>query len=317
MLLSISASAGTNGSKKVDQSDAIDTQVVRQSVTSTVEMLNEVYVYPDTARRVGAEMIQRLEAGLYDQISSRQEFADRIGSELVELSGDGHMSVLVAEDDEPPTHVLKETVDRFRHNHAFQKVEILDGNIGYLKLNKFHQDEGAQLIADHALGFLSGTDALIIDLTECKGGSPELVRHMLSYFFSGGTLLWSIIDRDGVTVDDAYSKSSVGSERFKSDFPLFVLTGPETASAAELFAYALKSFGKARTVGQGTNGIAHLVGVRSINQHFVGRFSMSRNINPVTNSDWEGVGVAPDTHAKPEDRLSVAVRMATAAVERR
>ena len=317
MLLSASASAGSNGSTTVDQNDAIDTQVVRQSVISTVNLLNEVYVYPEKARSVGAEMIQRLEAGQYDRISSKQEFADLIGSELVELSGDGHMGVLVAESGEPPTHVLKETVDRFRHNYAFQKVEILDGNIGYLKINKFHQDQGAQSIADHALGFLGGTDALIIDLTECKGGSPELVRHMLSHFFSDKTLLWSIVDRDGVAVDEAYSKSSVGSRRFKKDFPLFVLTGPETASAAELFAYALKSFGKARTVGQGTTGIAHLVGARSINQYFIGRFSMSRNINPVTNSDWEGVGVAPDTHATPDDRLSVAVRIAKTAIESR
>lgn len=115
---------------------------------------------------------------------------------------------------------------------------------------------------------------------------------------------------------DAFSKSGTGSGRFKNDFPLFILTGPDTASAAELFAYALQSFGKAQTVGQGTRGIAHLVGARSINEHFIGRFSMSRNINPVTNSDWERVGVVPDVHAAPEDSLGVAVRMATAAIER-
>lgn len=316
MSLCFSACAESNASETAHESAAIDTELVRQSVISTVQLLNDIYVYPETARRVGVEMIQRLESGRYDGIRTKQEFADRIGSELAELSDDGHLGVLVAETGEPATHVLKETVDRFRLNYAFQKLEILDGNIGYLKLNKFHQDDGARLIADYALGFLSGTDALIIDLTECKGGSPELVLHMLSHFFSEETLLWSIINRDGVAVHEAFSKSGTGSGRFKRDFPLFILTGPDTASAAELFAYALQSFGKAKTVGQGTNGIAHLVGAQSINQHFVGRFSTYRNVNPVTKSDWEKVGVAPDTYAAPEDSLRVAVGMAMASIEK-
>ena len=316
MSLSFAACAELNGSGALDESDAMDTPMVRQSVISTVKVLNEVYVYPETARSVGVEMIKRLESGVYDRISTKQAFADRIGSELAELSKDGHLGVLVAEGEEPPTHVLKETVDRFKLNYAFQKVEILDGNIGYLKFNKFHQDEEAQAIADHAFGFLGGADALIIDLTECKGGSPDLVSHMLSYFFSDKTLLWSIYDRKGVSVYDAYS-SSVGTARFKSDFPVFILTGPDTASAAELFAYTLKTYGKAKTVGQGTDGIAHLVGALPINEHFVGRFSTYRNVNPVTKSNWEGVGIAPDTNAAPEDSLNVAIRMATASIERK
>lgn len=309
-----SAHAASTAPRTSDQVDAMDERLVRQSVIDTVKVLNEVYVYPDIARRVGVEMTKRLDAGRYAGISTKQEFADRMQSELIELSGDGHLGMMLAEGDEPPTHVLDETVDRFRFNYAFQKVEVLEGNIGYFKLNKFHGDEQAQRVADHALGFLSGTDALIIDLTECKGGSPELVRHMLSNFFSDETLLWSIIDRNGASVHDSMSTSGVGPARFKSDFPVFILTGPDTASAAELFAYALKSYGKATTVGQRTMGIAHLVGAVPINEHFVGRFSTYRNVNPLTKSDWEGVGVAPDTEAAPDDSLSVAVRLAAASI---
>ena len=123
VLLSASACAASINEEPVDQSGAIDTQLVRESVISTVQLLNDVYIYPGTARRVSVEMIRRLNAGLYDDISTKQEFADRMGSELSELSKDGHMGVLVAEGDEPLTHVLTETVDRFRLNYAFQRVE--------------------------------------------------------------------------------------------------------------------------------------------------------------------------------------------------
>ncbi|UXI68220.1 S41 family peptidase [Tahibacter amnicola] len=292
--------------------DTIDRKTVRRSVSDTVKLLNDVYVYPDTARRVGLEMIDRLEAGAYDRITTRQEFASRIGSELDDLSGDGHLGVLVAEGGEAPTHVMKETTDRFRLNYGFEKLEILPGNIGYLKLNKFFPDDEARNTADHALGFLGGTDALILDLSECKGGSPELVSHMLSYFFAEKTLLWSIVDRNGKSVHDTFSTTGAGPARFQRDYPLIILTGPDTASAAELFAYTLKSFGKARTVGQGTTGIAHIVGALPINEHFVGRFSTYRTINPVTKTDWEGVGIPPDAVADTQKRLDVAVAMARA-----
>ena len=308
--LSFSAFASSISDPAARNNGAIDAQRVRDSVVSTVELLNDVYVYPETAHRVGIEMLRRLDSGAYDRIASKQEFADRISAELVELSGDGHMGVMVAEGDAQPSHVLQETVDRFRLNFGFQRIEVLKGNIGYLKLNKFHQDDEAQQVADHALGFLVGTDALIIDLTECKGGSPELVRHLLSHFFADGTLLWRIINRDGETVHEAVAKAGVGAGRFKHNFPLFVLTGPDTASAAELFAYALQSYGKAKTVGQRTVGIAHLVGAQAINEHFIGRFSTFRNTHPVIDTDWEGVGVRPDHPAALEDSLEIAIQIA-------
>ena len=308
--LSLPAFAGSIGSAVAPGGGAIDAGLVRESVIDTIAQLNEVYVYPETARRVGIELRRRLDSGAYDRITSKQEFADRMSAELVELSRDGHMGVMVADDGAPPTHVLQETDDRFRLNHGFQRVEVLEGNIGYLKINKFHQDDEAEQVADSALEFLDRTDALIIDLTECKGGSPELVRHVLSHFFADGTSLWSIINRDGETVHEAVAKKGVGSGRFKRDFPLFVLTGPDTASAAELFAYTLQSYRKARTVGKGTVGIAHLVGAQAINEHFIGRFSTYRNTNPVTDTDWEGVGITPDHPATLEDSLNTAIRMA-------
>lgn len=119
MALSFSTFASSIVSPATRNSGAIDAQLVRESVISTVELLNEIYVYPEKARTVGIEMLRRLDSGAYDRIASKQEFADRISAELVELSGDGHMGVVVAEDDAPPTHVLKETADRFRLNYGF------------------------------------------------------------------------------------------------------------------------------------------------------------------------------------------------------
>ena len=280
---------------------------VQKSVHETLHLLNEVYVYPDKARKIQFEMIERMEQGAYDHINSKVEFSTVISSELREISRDSHLSVRVIRDySHKPTHILTETEDSRKYNFAFQKLEVLSGNIGYMKFNKFYQDEEATAVVDHAFGFLSGTDAMIIDLRDCIGGSPELVRYMLSYFFEKTTKLWSVYDRSGESSYDVFSIEDVGGKQFKKNYPLFILAGPNTASAAEYFAYTLKHFGKAETVGEITRGAAHMVGAKVINKYFYGRFSMSRPVNPITKGDWEGVGVIPDIASNSGLSLDVA-----------
>lgn len=59
----------------------------------------------------------------------------------------------------------------------FEKMEVLPGNIGYLPFNLFVDDiVAAKSTITTALKFLANTSALIIDLRENVGGSPEMVK---------------------------------------------------------------------------------------------------------------------------------------------
>lgn len=51
--------------------------------------------------------------------------------------------MLVKEGERKPTHVLVETEDHKKYNFAFQRVEVLSGNVGLMKFYKFYQDEKA------------------------------------------------------------------------------------------------------------------------------------------------------------------------------
>jgi C-terminal processing protease CtpA/Prc len=62
------------------------------------------------------------------------------------------------------------------------EVKILPGNIGYLRLDSFSYDTGAQDAAVGAMSFLSNADAIIVDLRRNGGGSPEMVQFLCSYF---------------------------------------------------------------------------------------------------------------------------------------
>ena len=60
-------------------------------------------------------------------------------------------------------------------NFGFEKVERLEGNVGYLDLRGFHRAEVGGDTAAAAMNFLANTDALIIDLRKNGGGAPDMV----------------------------------------------------------------------------------------------------------------------------------------------
>lgn len=290
-----------------DEDILLSRDQVRQSIVDTLQTLNEVYVFPEKAKLIESEVLSRMHQGAYDHIKSTKEFQVFMTDELIEVSTDGHLGIMLVKDEKSePTHVIVETEDIYKNNYAFQKLEILSGNIGYLKFNKFYIDDEAVETVNYAFGFLKDTEAMIIDLRDYIGDSPELVRYMSSYFFDEKTLLWCIHTRDDEEIFDHESMEDVGHSNFKNNYPVYILVGPETASGAELFSYTLKHYGKATVIGEKTNGIAYAVGAAKINQYFIGRFSMNRPINPITYTNWEIVGVLPDIKASLSDSLRVA-----------
>ena len=82
-------------------------------------------------------------------------------------------------------------------------------------------------------------------------------------------------------------------------------------SAAECFAYDMKVRGRAIIVGDSTKGGAHSVDLYNLFEQFEIYIPTMRAINPVTGSNWEGVGVIPDLTVNAESALDSAIVLAT------
>ena len=285
----------------------LNNEQVRTSIVETLEVLNEVYVFPDQAKHIQLVILNKMNQGAYDHIKTNIEFDKVISDELIDVSKDGHLGVMWVKDEfKEPTHILTHDEDILKNNYAFQKLEVMPGNVGYLKFNKFYSNDEAVNTVDDAFGFLKNTDALIIDLRNNLGGSPELVRYMLSHFFKEKSLLWQNHSRNHEETYNYESLVGIGSPKFKQNYPLFILIGPDTASAAEIFSYTLKHFNKAIILGENSLGIANAVSAFKINKYFVGRFSVVRPINPLTGTNWEHVGVVPHIQSSLEESLTLA-----------
>src|SRR4029079_7920260 len=98
--------------------------------------------------------------GAYDSLVTAPSLARGVTEDLRKF--DKHFALLPVTSGGPPGPAAGA-----RDTYAITRVERLDGNIGYLKLDVFSTDSGAAApVLRSALRFLARADALILDLRE-------------------------------------------------------------------------------------------------------------------------------------------------------
>lgn len=287
--------------------DPLSSQQIKQITEKTLSVFSNNYIDTDAIPHVTDAITSRLDSGAYNSASNIEQLAELLGRDFRNVSGDVHLSLQVRQENEPLTHILKEKDGRLTYNHAFEEVRYLHGNIGYLKLNKFHPSELALETADRAFAFLERSDGLIIDLRDSVGGSPALVQHMLSYFFENETVLWRVIQKDEQNSYTIKVDSNPVHKKFVKNYPVWLLTSKNTASASELFAGVFQDYGKAKIVGGKTAGAGYYVGVREVTDKLTFRISLAKPIFANSHSNWEKVGIKPHIDVNYLDAFDAAL----------
>jgi retinol-binding protein 3 len=301
-----------------DQPDlTIDAKMRTEVLSGVMKNLNESYVFPETATRMEQALRDRIARNEYNGITSAKQLAETLTRDLQEVSKDKHLRVAYSHEPRPvqtreeePSPEERERFLTFARsvNFGFEKVERLEGNVGYLDLQGFIPAEAAADTAAAAMNFLANADALIIDLRKNGGGDPAQVAFISSYLFNPGepVHLNSLYWRPRDFTHQWWTLPYVPGKRLGKDKPVYVLTANYTFSAAEEFAYNLQNLKRATIVGETTGGGAHPGGVRQINEHFTVWVPSGRAINPISGKNWEGTGVQPDVPVEAEKALKTA-----------
>lgn len=277
--------------------------------------LKEFYIEPAVAQQM-ADALQSHEAkGDYNAISDGDAFAERLTSDLQAVSHDKHLRVGFNPFKMPPrAEPTPEDQARFHQqmehdNCAFDKVEILPNNIGYIKFDGFMDASfcGPTVVA--AMGFVAHTDAIIFDLRQNGGGQPAMVTLIASYLFDRPTHLIDIYNRKEDSTTQNWTLSYLPGPRLTKQ-PVFVLTSKQTFSGAEEFAFDLKNQKRATIVGETTGGGAHPVSGHPVADYFNIGVPFAKSLDPVTKTNWEGTGVEPDVKVPAADALATAEKLA-------
>jgi carboxyl-terminal processing protease len=177
------------------------------------------------------------------------------------------------------------------------------GGAAVVRFNLFTQEIATSLVrALRDGGRLGGARGVVVDLRENGGGEAEAMIDAASAFLPAGTPLGAFTDRAGRTVASPQTRREMlfAADAIKTyGGPVVVLTGARTASAAEIFAAALKDAGRARSVGERTCGC--VLAIRS--RHPLpdgGLLDVSEmDYRTARGLRLEGVGVAPDETVAP------------------
>ena len=257
-------------------------------------LIVENYIFPDRAAQAKAKIADTMAAGDYDGINDASAFAARLTADLQSVTHDKHLRVFArGAAAAPPPAVQAQPMT----NAGFERADRLKGNIGYIKLRFFPAPFVFALAADQAMTALAGTDALIIDMRDNGGGSPKAVEYLCSFFFDPKTPVHinDLVYRKPGT--EEFTTTSFQTEPVTApylDKPIYLLTSNRTFSGGEEFVNDLKVQKRAKIFGEVTGGGANPGGVRPLGSRFTIFIPNGRAENPVTQSNWDGTGVAPD-----------------------
>lgn len=295
---------------------AADCRDVSQIIANQLE---DNYVIGNTAKTLAQLMRSQAFLSGCERQNSSEDIAEFMTLELNKIANDKHLSVVydpqwVSElkvyrsSEQSVAFADSREMETPTDNYGFKKVEMLDGNIGYLDIRVFSDSHLGGEILENSMKFLQHADGIIIDLRNNFGGSPFMVTSLASYFFDLDTvhLLTFESRTNGVlTRTQDWTSPYVPGPRFK-DTPLYILTSSNSASAAESFSYAMKNLARATIVGEVTAGAAHARSAEIVNENYILTLPSSRPVDPRTNDNWERKGVRPNIETSSDNAFYVA-----------
>lgn len=277
-----------------------------QVIDSAVDLMDRAYIFPGIAKQTVAFIRSQQKKKVYDTISNVNVFADRLTADFVSVCHDKHVHVFYSPDIIPykPLDQLMSIPDAekagyaefLKHiNYGISKVDVLQGNIGYVDFKVLCGPEFAGDVYASMMDYLEHTDALIIDLRNCGGSySPNAVPFLCSYFFDMPTHLKDTRYNDSSKFEQSWTYAYVKGKRYL-DKPLYILISNSTFSGAEEIAYDLKALKRATIIGQQSGGGANPGGTLRLTEHFGMFIPVGHVTNPITKMNWEGIGVTPDS----------------------
>ena len=283
----------------------IDAATRTEVIEGAIKALNDAYVFPEIAQKMEQAIRDRVQRKEYDTITDAGAFARLLTTHLQEVSKDKHLRVVLSEGSRFSASPQQQREIAAKRNFGFEKAERLSGNVGYIDLRGFEPAGLAGETAAAAMNFLANTDALIFDLRQNGGGDPMMVAFLTSYLFDKRTHLNSIYSRPANKTEEFWTREDVPGKKYGNK-PVFVLTSNYTFSAGEEFTYNLQSLKRATIIGETTGGGAHPVQPRQLGKLFTITVPFARSINPITKTNWEGVGVKPDVAVAADKALKTA-----------
>ncbi len=175
--------------------------------------------------------------------------------------------------------------------------EMLEGNIAYIRITQFASNTADAFLNAVDTAKANGAKGFLFDVRDNSGGSLDSVVAILDRILPKGPVV-NIVYGSGET-ETLYS-----DDEKRIELPMAVLVNKRTASAAELFASALRDYKIAELYGVNTYGKGYMQSIITLNDGSGLRLSVAK-YNPPYGENYEGVGVAPHVHVEDDNKTEI------------
>ena len=165
------------------------------------------------------------------------------------------------------------------------KGEILDNNVGYIRIAMFSEKTATELNKVYQELINKGATAFVLDLRSNPGGLLQASVAAANLFVPQGPVV-SVVHKDG-------SKEIYSSNLASINYPLAVLINGGSASAAEILAGAIKDTNAGTLIGTKSYGKGSVQGVIPIGNAEAIKLTIAKYYTP-SNVSIDGVGIEPN-----------------------
>ncbi|KAF7646722.1 hypothetical protein LDENG_00183430 [Lucifuga dentata] len=295
---------------------------LRSLIERTGELLEKHYAIHEVTLNASKVLLSKWSEGLYRSVVDFESLASQLTVDLQESTDDHRLHVFLCDLEpeslyEVPKIPTAEEVG-YIINAVF-KVEILPGNVGYLRSDMMMDVEVVKAIEPQLIKLvwskIVNTDALIIDMRYNTGGYSTAIPLLCTYFFDAEPLrhLYTVFDRTVTTMSEDMTLPQVSGQRYGSSKDIYILTSHITGSAAEVFIHAMKDLNRAMIIGKPTIGGSLSSGTYQIGDGML--YASIPNqvvLSAITGKMWNISGVEPHVSAQANDALTVAQRLIAA-----
>lgn len=255
-----------------------------------------------TIRRVYKES-PAAEAGLKDgdriiSIDGTEAAGEELSDLAKQIKGVEGTSVHVVIQREGTAEKLEFDVERRQIDVPTVEYQMLDGEVGYLAVSEFSDLTAGQFQMAVAELEYQGMESMIVDVRDNPGGVLDAASAVLDQILPEGTVVYT---------EDKYKnrKDYVSDGETYMDIPIAVLINENSASAAEIFAGAIKDYGYGTLIGTKTFGKGIVQQIIPLEDGSALKVTIAKYFTPKGN-DIHEIGIEPDIeleyqYLNPED----------------